>query len=245
MMQDTKLPEQQPEADAQNKLSALIAADETMKAAKSVKLPVQQAITEGIQQAVAENKKLTGKQRRKLEKKQRREGSGQWAEVDSIALACSQMLQVGGHLLPMLQRRELLLQVQNRQLLNRLINSINRDTRQLAIDFKKIYELHKGKEGTIKGDEDLMLSYSVFSDYVNFTELANSCLVPTLAHASEILAEALERLRAINPELAAQIDYESVNYHFLKAKQAMDGITGAGPSAEEREQQAQAEPAVA
>ena len=215
--------------------SNLAQVDETMKAAQAVRLPVSQAITEGIKQAHEKQKKMTGKQRRKAERKARREGSGQWDEVNSIAIACSQMLRVGGGLTPMLAQRELLQHVTDKKLLGRLMDSIVRDTRQLSVDFKKIYSLHKDKDGAIKGDSELMLSYSIFSDYVNFTELTNSCLVPSLAHASEILSEALEKLRLVNPELAAKIDYESINYEFIKATKAMNGITGAGPSSEDSE----------
>lgn len=216
--------------------SSLVEVDETLKAAQAVRLPVSQQIAEGIKQAHQEQKQMTGKQRRKAEKKARREGSGHWDEVTSIAMACSKMLQVGGSLTPMLAERELLKQVENKKLLARLVDSIIRDTRQLSVDFQKIFNLHKNKSGAIKTDEDLMLSYSIFSDYVNFTELTNSCLVPSLAHASEMLSEALEKLRKENPELAAKIDYESINYEFIKAAKAMNGITGAGPSTDELQQ---------
>lgn len=221
----TESAKQKELANQLNKAQSLAEIGSVVEAAKAVKMPVHERVRAAIHEEKSKGDSMPGKSRRRLEKKERRNNNA-WDEVNAIALACSQMIAVSSNLSPMLAERELLLHLDDIPLFNRLIQSIVRDTRKLAGDFQKIYKSHEGKNGSIVSDEDLVASYSIFTDYVNFTELANSCLVPSLAHASEMLGEALNRLSVVNPELAARINYDSINYQFNKARSAMAGITG-------------------
>lgn len=229
-------------------LSALVEQAETTRAAEAIPFPVTKTVMKGLAQEQAkmdqESKKLTGKAKRRQEKKARREGMGQWAEVNALSLSCYQMLVMPARLTPMLKCIELLKHVPNKVLLRRLINSMTDDTRKLAEDYEKIRNLHKDRDGKISSETDVMIVYSVFTDYVNFAELCDACLVPTITQVSEMLGEAMVELKKVNPELAAQLEYNTINFELLRASKAIKGITGAGESAEEtqqREEAAQAE----
>lgn len=221
------------------KATSLVQVGELFEAASAVKMPVHEHILNGVREAQKENSKVPGKTRRRQEKAARRAGTdlAAWNEVNAIALACSRMVTIAGALTPILSEREVMLRVKNRPLLIRLVNSLVRDTRQLANDYKRIYARHENKSDLIKSDEDMMEAYSIFTDYVNFTELSNSSIVPTMTWISEMLVDAMDELSKVNPELVEKLNYASVNYEFIRAKAAMDGLTGAGKTAEEREAQ--------
>lgn len=223
--------------------TSLAEVSDVIAAAKAVRMPVHEAVRAELQKAANQHAHLPGKTRRRIEKKEKREAAEAggndmaWDEVNAIAGACANMLRISAGLTPMLAEAELIEHVRrqgNANLLARLIRCVVSDTRKLAGDFNKIFESHKGRSGPVANDEDIYLAHSVFTDYVNFTELTNGCLVPLLAHASEILSEGLNALHKSNPELAAKINYESINYEFLRAKRAMENIVGA-PSTEEQQ----------
>lgn len=231
-----------------SKASSLAEVGMVMEAAKAVRLPVHEEIRKQIQEEANKNAHLPGKTRQRLARKERREAKEQggndmaWDEVNSISGACANMLRVSGGIVPMLSEKELIDTIRqqgNASLLARLVRSIVSDTRQLAADFNKIFESHKDRFGAIGEDGDIYLAHSVFSDYVNFTELTNGCLIPSLAHASEILGEGMNELQKTKPEIVARLNYESINYEFLNAKRAMENIVGANteeaPAAEKEE----------
>ena len=240
--QKAQLAEIETKVEQANSLADI---SDVLNAAKAVRMPVHQAVREELRAQVNRNAHLPGKTRRRLEKKEKREQAESggndmaWDEVNSISQACAAMLRVSSGMVPMLSEAELIDHVRkqgNAPLLARLIKSIVEDTRKLAADFNKIFGMHKDRSGAVTGDEDIYLAHSVFADYVNFTELSNGCLVPSLAHASEILAEGLNALHQTNPELAAKINYESINYEFLRAKRAMENIVGAGGDEQPQEE---------
>lgn len=216
--------------------TSLADVSDVLNAAKAVRMPVHEQVRDTIRAEANRYSHLPGKTRQRILKKERREdreaggNDMAWDEVNGIASACANMLRVSAGIVPMLSEKELIEQVRNQgnaPLLARLIRAVVADTRKLAADFNKIFEMHKGRSGAVTGDEDIFVAHSIFTDYVNFIELANGNLVPFLAHASEILSEGLNALHKVNPELAAKINYESINYEFLRAKRAMENIVGA------------------
>lgn len=216
---------------SKEKIDAMAAAQqskqsEVLQTAKVVHLPVHKAIKNGVKQEQGKRRKGNGKSIRRQQKAQKRNNNG-WDELNGIALACYRMLTIPSELQPLLRERKLLAKLKDLSLCRRLIDSVVRDTRALSTDFTRINKLHQGKAGHINTDEDLITSYSIFTDYVNFTELCNSCLVPTLAHLSEMLGEAMNELAKEDPELVEQLNNASINKQFNLAKNAMNELTGA------------------
>lgn len=209
--------------------SSIAEVSELTKAASGVHMP----ITASVQKALhgAENQAKTGKSQRRLDKRARRESqeSMNWAELNDIAVNCASMLGVSSRMLPMLGHSELLSYVGDKKLLARLVKSVVEDTRVLASDFKKIQSLHSGREGTIEV-ADMQTAIGAFTDYVNFTELTNSCLIPTLTHVSEILAGGLNKLYEVNPEAAKQLNMDVINFDLRSLRAKAEEVTGADPA---------------
>lgn len=209
---------------------------EMLDAAKAVQLPVHQAIKNAVKDEQSKKRKGKGKSERRKQKAQKRNNNG-WDEINGIAMACYQMLTIPAELQPLLKERKLLAKLKDLSLARRLIDAIVRDTRTLSTDFARIQKLHQGKQGHITSDTDLLDSYSIFTDYVNFVELSNSCLVPSLAHLSEMLGEAMTELDKEEPELVKELNSASVNYRFNLARKAMNELTGAEDTAEKAQEE--------
>lgn len=220
--------------------SSLAEVGEAVKAASGVKMPVTARVQAGLHEAANQHK--TGKSNRRAMKRNKREAqeSMTWEELNNVAVNCASMLAVSSRMVPMLNHQELLSHVADKKLLNRLVLSVVTDTRVLASDFQKIQALHTGKSGQIDV-QDMTTAVGAFSDYVNFTELTNACLIPTLTHVSEVLSEALNKLFATNPEAANQLNMDVINFDLRKMRAKAEEVTGAAPAIDPSASAAQAE----
>lgn len=130
-----------------------------------------------------------------------------WAEVTQMHSACSDLLRSSLALTPLLKVPELLACIDNKPLLNRLICGITRDTLALSNELKANSAYVEKLRNKCKDvGEVLSSAQSAFQHYVNFMERFDSALFPFIEHASELLQVGLNRLAAVEPEIARQLD---------------------------------------
>lgn len=148
-----------------------------------------------------------------------------WDEVAIISDDCAQLLRAAALFTPALRSPELMALVDDRTLLIRNVKSITRDTNTLMVELNKIRDTHSQKSGAAVTPEDLVLSCSVFTDYVNFMDRHSASVMPTSLWISEQIQEAIDKLRAINPELAASLSAQVLG-RMQEINVAVQEVTG-------------------
>lgn len=76
------------------------------------------------------------------------------------------------------------------------IKGISSDLLVFTEGLVTIHKQHAGKTGDIEGENDLMLSLSVYTDYQSLNERFNAVVFPTMITIMDFTAEALEKLDA-------------------------------------------------
>jgi hypothetical protein len=217
-----------------NNIAAVSTVGQMMLAASAVPMPRSQKLLRDAAQAVTINGSI-GKRAKGAKGKKRAwqhhadnyfEKNNAWDEVNSVYIACIDLLKTSLALTPLLRERSLLTLVGNKKLLTRNIKAITRDTQALAEEMSKIKTAHAEKAGGSKSQEEMMESCMVFSQYVNFMERYDSALMPLIVHASEQLQEALSELATIDPELAGALT-TNLNSTLSSIQTIVHEVTGA------------------
>lgn len=148
-----------------------------------------------------------------------------WDEVGGISIDCAQLLRSAALFTPALREPKLMAHVTDSQLLVRNVQSLTRDTHTMMKELEKIRKTHQGKTGGATTPEDLMLSCSVFTDYVNFMDRHNASLMPTSVWISEQIQVAIEKLRLEDEPLAKAL-YDQITGRMREISDAVNVLTG-------------------
>lgn len=112
-----------------------------------------------------------------------------WGEVDALYIACGTcVLRTLQHAVDLSEQANVSTNDATKKEVQVLINGIRSDCDKYTTDLLAIKALHDGKAGLINTDDELMLSVSIYQDYVEFNNRFNANMVTSILTLTELVS---------------------------------------------------------
>jgi hypothetical protein len=123
------------------------------------------------------------------------ESNQSWDDLEGIYKSCTEALVVANNSVVELFRIPGVSEnIENRQETKISILGLDKDIKFFSNQLKEIHEIHKGKTGLIKDEDELGTCLEIFEKYHSFQTTYQSVIIPTVITLSEEVGKAAQRM---------------------------------------------------